>query len=156
MINNTNRCGVSLTELLIVVLVAAVCLIPIFGLISGNSRTVSFNQDRAAAQVMATQVIERFRHQQYKALISGFSSFETGATTIISDDVLAMLLLGLPGKDERLYRKFKREAVFVEQMKGLLGQFIVKVTWLNNQNQDCEVRMATMIRNVEFHDGKPL
>lgn len=156
MISKTNRFGVSLTELLIVVLVAAVSLVPIFGLISGNSRTVSFNQDRATAQILATQIIERFRHQQYKALMTGFSSYDAGATTIISDDVLAMLILGLSEKDERLYRKFKREAIFVEQMSGLLGQFMVKVTWKNNQNKECEVKMATMIRNVEFHDGKPL
>lgn len=156
MINNTNRFGVSLTELLIVVLVAAVSLVPIFGLISGNSRSVSFNQDRATAQVLATQIIERFRHQQYKQLKTDFLSYESGSTTIVSDDVLAMLLLGLPEKDERLYRKFKREAIFVEEIPGLLGQFMVRVTWQNNQNKDSAVKMATMIRNVEFHDGKPL
>jgi len=150
----TSRYGVSLTELLIVVLVAAVALVPIFGLISGNLRTVSFNQDRATAQIMATQVIERFRHEHYESLKTNFTSFESGTTTITSDEILPMLLFGLPGKDERLYRKFKREAIFVEEIPGLLGQFIVSVTWKNNQSKDCEIKMATMIRNVEFHDGK--
>ena len=151
-----SRSGVSLTELLIVVLVAAVALIPIFGLLSGNSRTVSFNQDRAAAQILATQVVERFRHGTFTTLKSNFISFESGAQSILNDDVLAMLLLGLEPKDERLYRKFRREAIFVEEIPGLLGQFIVRVTWKNNQSKDCEVKMATMIRNVEFHDGKPM
>lgn len=145
----------SLTELLIVVLVAAVALIPIFGLLSGNSRTVSFNQDRAAAQIMATQVVERFRHNNFNALKEDFVSYEKGAETIVNDDVLAMLLFGLDPKDERLYRKYRREALFVEEIPGLLGQFIVRVHWKNNQSKDCEVKMATMIRNVEFHDGKP-
>jgi len=149
------RQGVSLTELLIVLLVAAVALIPIFGLISGNSQSVAFNQDRATAQILATQVIERFRHEEFSALMAGFSSFEDGGSTIFNDPVLPMLLFDLPDKDFRLYQKFKREALFIEEMPGLLGQFTVKVSWKNSQSQEREIVMATMFRNVEFHDGKP-
>ncbi len=149
-----SRQGVSLTELAIIVLVVAVALVPIFGLLSSNTRQVSFNIDRATAQIMASQVIERYRYEEYEIMQNKFMTPEMGQQTIEEDLLLSELLLEIPEEFEGLYRKFKREAVFVEEAPGLLGSFTVTVRWTNNQRQERELTSATMIRNTKYHYGK--
>ena len=150
-----NRNGISLTEILIVVFIAAVALIPIFGLLSNNARQVSFNQDRAVAQILAVQVLERFKHETFDELRTNFSTYEAGANYIANDDVLVQLMFDLPEKTEALYRKFTREAIFIEEVPNHFGQLSCKVTWKNNQRQDRGFTWSIKIRNVDFQYGKP-
>jgi hypothetical protein len=134
--------GVSLTELLIVVLVVAAALVPIFGLLSSN----------------ATHVIERFRYERYPWLVQRFASPATGAAEIKADSVLNELFIlpaEIPEPMQRLYFRFQREAWVQEVEPGHLAKFLVRVTWKNNQRQDCSFETATFVRNREYHHGKP-
>ena len=153
--SSKKRVGLSLSEVLIVVFIAAVALIPIFGLLSNNARQVSFNQDRAVAQIVAMQVLERFKHETFEELRNNFPTFEAGANYISNDDVLVQLMFDLPEKTEALYRKFHREAMFTENVPNHLGQLTCRVTWKNNQRQDRIFTWSIKIRNVDFQYGKP-
>ena len=147
--------GIGLAEIMVVVLIAAVALVPVFGLLSSNARHVSFNQDRAVARILATQVIERYRLETFGFLRRNFSSFQQGADTIESDDVLVQLFFDLPEKTEGLYRKFTREAQFTETIPGLLGEFTCRVSWTNNQGKRREQVSTVLLKSPDFHYGKP-
>lgn len=147
--------GLSLTELMVVLVIISIAIIPIFGLLSENTRQVAFNQDRAVAQMMASHVIERYRYEQFDSLFAKFTTPEVGAATIAADMVLNELVIGIPEHMERLYFKFKREAWFEEIHPGLSAKFVCRVTWTNSQRQDKELTMTTIIRNKRYHHGAP-
>lgn len=147
--------GVSLVEILVVVLVVAGALIPIFGLMTSNARQVSFNSDRAVALILATQVVERYRHERFSDLETLFATPESGAAALQGDPVLNELAMGIPEAMESLYFKFTRVAWFELIEPGLLGKLVVKVTWTSNQGQYHELVHPTLVRNEEYHHGKP-
>jgi len=146
--------GFGLTEVLIALLVVAVAIVPIYGLLTSNARQVAFNQDRAVAQILATQVLERYRYVPYEELVTAFSTFESGKAVIGGDTVLQDLMVELvdePGA-EGMYRRYGREAMAEELVPGQAVQFTVRVTWKNSQGQDRVYEWRTLIRNTEWHD----
>ena len=147
--------GVSLVEILVVVLVVAGALIPIFGLMTSNARQVAFNSDRAVALVLATQVAERYRHERFSDIETLFATPEIGAATLQGDPILNELAMGIPESMESLYFKFTRVAWFEPIEPGLLGKLMIKVTWTSNQDKFRVFHHPVLLRNEEYHHGKP-
>ena len=73
--------GVSLAELLIIMLVVACAIVPIYTLMTENARQVSFNADHAVAQILASQVFERYRYERYEDMVAQFPTPEAGKNT---------------------------------------------------------------------------
>ncbi len=148
------RKAFSFSEVLVAVLIVAFALVPILGLLSGNTRQVAFNQDSSVAQLLATQVLERYRYEDYGYLLEKFSSLEAGKSVIESDELLSSITEDLPPAAESLYGKFERYAVFKETVPGLRGVFEVVVKWKNMSGRDNSLKLRAVLYNREFHAGE--
>jgi len=154
-LRNRDHRAVSLAEILIIVLVVAVAIIPLYTLMTENARQVSFNADRAMALIMAQQIIERYRHERYDFVKAAFAGRAAGKATIDSDDILNELFMNLPDNMQSFYFKFTREAEFVEIAPNLEGMLTVYVNWTNNQRKQRGIRIMTVMRNPDYHAGQP-
>ena len=140
-----NRQGLGLVEVLITLLLMGIAIIPIFGMFTGNVRQVAFNGERAIAQALAQQVIERYRYERLDYLKKSFSDYESSKLLLTSDPLLVSLLNADDGF-KRAAAPFSRSLLFVP-MDGhrRCGQLVCRVSWKAGQKRESELFLKTIV-----------
>lgn len=143
-----SRRGVTLVEILLVLLLLGTALFPLMTLMSGSRRQTAFNLDRSMAQILATQVLERYRHHEPAYLVAAFATAETGEATIAADPVLAELAAVLTSspnpRTAGLLRRFRRQATVERLPDQALARFTVRVTWKDTGGGEHDLVCATL------------
>mgnify|MGYP001556575168 CR=1 FL=1 len=140
-----NRQGLGLVEVLITLLLMGIAIIPIFGMFTGNVRHVAFNGERAIAQMLAQQVIERYRYEGLDYLKKSFSDYESSKLVLAHDPLLNSLLNTDEGF-KKAAAPFSRSLMFIP-MEGhhRCGQLICRVSWRAGQKRDSELFLKTIV-----------
>ena len=119
---NPSHRGFSLIEIVVVVFLASVAAIPIFSLLTENSRQLSFNSNKTKASILASQVLERFKNNALRDLVGEFPDFSQGGARLERDEIL--LYIRKEGQE-----RFRREAKFEYFEDQGLGVLTCRVTW---------------------------
>mgnify|MGYP001544815473 CR=1 FL=1 len=139
-----NRRGLGLVEVLITLLLMGIAIIPIFGMFTGNVRHVAFNGERAIAQMLAQQVIERYRYERVDYLRKTFSHSESSKLVLANDPLLNNLLADESFK--KAAASFSRSLLFLP-MEGheRCGQLVCKVSWKAGQKRESQLFLKTIV-----------
>ena len=139
------RSGLGLVEVLFTLLLMGIALVPIFGMFTGNVRHVAFNADRAMAQMLAQQVIERYRLETVDYLAKTFPDLE-GSDAILAKDPLLANVLTVDEDFAKAATNFTRQLQFIP-MDGhrRCGQLICRVSWRVQNKRECEMYLKTVL-----------
>ena len=146
--------GILLIEILLIICLVMAAIVPTMDLIMHSGKTVEFNQERAVAQILASQVIERFRGESFEFLVDNFATDDGGTETIRKDFLLNLMAAHASGNHKRLYGRFTRTARFTEVIPGCMGTLECRLLWTDNGGSEKTYRMATVVRNGAYHHGK--
>ncbi len=136
------RSGLGLVEVLFTLLLLSLAIIPIFGMLSGNVQHVAFNSDRAVAQMLAQQVMERYRFESTDYLRKSFSQ-ESDSQSVLANDSLLNHVLKQDESFAKYSQRYARKVLF-ESTDESCGKLICTVTW-ESKGRKSELSLRTFV-----------